>query len=114
MPSNKTESHSRYVQTRFNSVQSKYETHMTQMLSLQDINAKLGENFIRKSDEVHRLNRFFFQPKKIPVELFYGLVSKRFLDCRKIFRREPFIRFFGSFFNFTQNIRNQKSEKYTF
>jgi hypothetical protein len=43
------------VQTRFNSVPSKYLTHMTQMLSLQDSNAKLGEHFIRKSDEVNRL-----------------------------------------------------------
>jgi hypothetical protein len=47
------------VQTRFNSVQSKYETHIgdleTQVLSLQDINAKLGEKVIRKSDEVNRL-----------------------------------------------------------
>jgi predicted nuclease with TOPRIM domain len=47
------------VQTRFNSVQSKYETHIgdleTQVLSLQDINAKLGEKFKRKSDEVNQL-----------------------------------------------------------
>jgi hypothetical protein len=47
------------VQSRFNSVQSKYETHIgdleTQVLSLQDINAKLGEKVIRKTDEVNRL-----------------------------------------------------------
>ncbi|XP_021694865.1 centrosomal protein of 162 kDa isoform X3 [Aedes aegypti] len=44
------------VQARFNSVQSKYETHIAdlemQVLSLQDINSKLNEKIIRQMDEL--------------------------------------------------------------
>ncbi|XP_065078228.1 centrosomal protein of 162 kDa-like isoform X1 [Ochlerotatus camptorhynchus] len=44
------------VQARFNSVQSKYETHIAdlemQVLSLQDINGKLNEKIIRQIDEL--------------------------------------------------------------
>lgn len=44
------------MQARFNSVQSKYETHIAdlemQVLSLQDINSKLNEKIIRQMDEL--------------------------------------------------------------
>ncbi|XP_062539756.1 centrosomal protein of 162 kDa isoform X2 [Armigeres subalbatus] len=44
------------VQARFNSVQSKYETHIAdlemQVLSLQEINSKLNEKIIRQMDEL--------------------------------------------------------------